>query len=304
MQNVTLEPADLAFAEEITKLVVACDIDEYGQPDFVLEDLLDICGDIPLATNSWMIRLNGEVAAFAFLEENEKGRLSSYGYVHPKWKNQGLGSLLLEGIENRAREYAMDSPETAWILSNIIPALSEAARQLLETRGYVFQRKYSRMSMEMRTPPASSSPGNGISIDLYNPATDEDFLWSAYRETFQDTRTYYEIDKSQWLKEKSGAHYDRNFWFTAHADGQLAGFIISKNFGDHLYVDLLGVRRTWRKQGIARALLERVFHAAYTHGIMQVLLSVDDASLTGANRLYEAIGMKALFQMAFYEKKL
>ncbi|RCX16672.1 acetyltransferase (GNAT) family protein [Fontibacillus phaseoli] len=304
MQNVMLEPADLALAEEISELVVACDIDEYGQPDFVLEDLLDICSGIPLATNSWMIRMSGEVAAFAFLEENGAGRLSSYGYVHPKWKKRGLGSLLLEGIENRAREYVLDSPETAWSLSNVIPALSEAARQLLETGGYVFQRKYSRMSMEMQTPPALSSPPNGISIDLYNPVADEDRLWSAYRETFQDTRTYYEVDKSDWLKEKSGTHYDRNFWFAAHADGQLAGFVISKNFGDHLYVDLLGVRRPWRKQGIARALLERVFQAAYTHGIGQVLLSVDDASLTGANRLYEAIGMKALFQMAFYEKKL
>ncbi|MDN4066297.1 GNAT family N-acetyltransferase [Paenibacillus vini] len=304
MQNVTLEPVDLAFAEEITELVIACDIDEYGQPDFVLEDLLDICSDIPLATNSWMIRMNGEVAAFAFLEENEKGRLSSYGYVHPKWKSQGLGSLLLEAIENRAREYALDSTETACTLSNVIPALSEAARQLLENRGYVFQRKYSRMGMEMQTPPALSTPSNGISIDLYNPATDEDLLWSAYCETFQDTRTYYEVDKSQWLKEKGGAHYDRNFWFIAHADNQLAGFIISKNFGDHLYVDLLGVRRPWRKQGIARALLEHVFHAAYNRGIEQVLLSVDDVSLTGANKLYEAVGMKALFQMAFYEKKL
>ncbi|MNY35666.1 TDP-fucosamine acetyltransferase [compost metagenome] len=106
-----------------------------------------------------------------------------------------------------------------------------------------------------------------------------------------------------WTAAKSEDYYDRSLWFQAYEGEELVGFIITKNFKDHAFVDLLGVRRAWRKSGIALALLQSVYRACFDQGIHHVQLSVDASSLTGANRLYERAGMTASFQMGLYEKE-
>jgi mycothiol synthase len=57
---------------------------------------------------------------------------------------------------------------------------------------------------------------------------------------------------------------------------------------------MVGVRRPWRRRGIAEALLLQSFHLFYERGFQQVGLGVDSASLTGATRLYEKAGMQVI----------
>lgn len=53
----------------------------------------------------------------------------------------------------------------------------------------------------------------------------------------------------------------------------------------------VAVRSTWRKRGLALALLHQSFGEFYTRGICTCALSVDTANPTGATRLYEHAGM-------------
>ncbi len=71
------------------------------------------------------------------------------------------------------------------------------------------------------------------------------------------------------------------------------------------FVDDLGVRRPWRKNGLGLALLHHSFGAFYQRGIRHVELSVDTESLTGATRLYERAGMRRAKKYGTrYEKAL
>jgi ribosomal protein S18 acetylase RimI-like enzyme len=70
------------------------------------------------------------------------------------------------------------------------------------------------------------------------------------------------------------------------------------------WVQSLGVRRPWRRQGLALALLHHLFGASYRRGITKVGLGVDTESLTGATRLYEKAGMQIYRQWDTYEKEL
>ena len=58
------------------------------------------------------------------------------------------------------------------------------------------------------------------------------------------------------------------------------------------YVNLLGVRRPWRKQGLGEALLLHSFGVFRERGYTRATLGVDASSPTGATRLYERAGMR------------
>jgi GNAT superfamily N-acetyltransferase len=70
------------------------------------------------------------------------------------------------------------------------------------------------------------------------------------------------------------------------------------------FVETLGVRRPWRRQGIALNLLYQIFSEFSRRGKQRVALGVDATSLTGATRLYEKAGMVVASRMAQYEKIL
>lgn len=308
MRSFHIAPAGISDAEAITDLLILCDLDEYGVPDIVLEDTLDILHGLNLEKDTWTVRNSkGTLVGFAFWEQQGEGKLSSYGYVHPEYKGQGIGSKLLTLIQQRSEEAATASthqPSTTWRLSNVIPALNEAAQQLLEDRGYKFVRLYSRMNIELAAVPPAPQSAQGIQVSPFRQGQDEHGVFEAYNQAFKENRLYSEMTEEDWLEEKRGEHYDRSLWFTAYEGSEVAGFVICKNFGDHVFVDLLGVKMAFRRRGLGLALLQHVFHEAYRKGIKKIMLSVDAESLTGAHKLYERAGMEAIFQMALYDKPL
>lgn len=70
------------------------------------------------------------------------------------------------------------------------------------------------------------------------------------------------------------------------------------------WVGTLGVRRPWRRKGVALALLHHSFAAFQGIGKQRAGLGVDASSLTGATRLYEKAGMHVARQFDRYEKVL
>jgi ribosomal protein S18 acetylase RimI-like enzyme len=70
------------------------------------------------------------------------------------------------------------------------------------------------------------------------------------------------------------------------------------------YVGWLGVRREARGRGIGEALLRRSFVKFYELGKLGAQLVVDSESSTGANRLYERVGMTARPRFANWDRAL
>jgi ribosomal protein S18 acetylase RimI-like enzyme len=68
------------------------------------------------------------------------------------------------------------------------------------------------------------------------------------------------------------------------------------------WIRLLGVRRPWRRQGIALALLRQAFQEFKRRGHVVVGLGVDAASPSGATALYRRAGMRIDKQLDQYRK--
>ena len=69
-------------------------------------------------------------------------------------------------------------------------------------------------------------------------------------------------------------------------------------------MDVVGVRRPWRRRGLGLALLRHAFGEYRRRGVRRIELSVDAGSVTGAPRLYGRAGMRQKTVYVVYQKEL
>jgi ribosomal protein S18 acetylase RimI-like enzyme len=70
------------------------------------------------------------------------------------------------------------------------------------------------------------------------------------------------------------------------------------------YTEGIFVRRPWRKRGLARALIMRSLQMFKNMGFTEAALGVDAENLSGALRLYESCGFRAVKREALYRKPI
>jgi mycothiol synthase len=291
-------------ATEVTEMVALCDIEEIGEPDISLSDTLDLWNSLHLETDVWVaISPTNNIVGYAFLEVTGESRMDTCVFVHPKFKNQGIGAALLTKVEDRALVLASER-EGEQKLMNQIPFTNASARNLVETRGYQFSRLYKRMKTNLTELPKQPNFSAGMVINTFKPDQDEETLFNVFDETFRDSWGYAKKDFSTWIHQKKGEHYDPSLWFIVWEDSKPIAFLMSRMQEDGLFIDLLGVKRSWRKQGVAQAMLLHVFQESYQRGQNTILLYVDSDSLTNAHRVYQQVGMTPDSQTAVYSKVL
>lgn len=237
-------------------------------------------------------------------------------HIHPDYRGQGIGEWLLQFGDARARQAIPLAPEGARVvLQTEIPGTAAAKSALLDAQGYALVRHFLDMKIVFAGPPPTPAIPDGLSIRVYDPEQDD--LRQIYRaadEIFADhwgvlhTQPFEEEFKRwehHWL---SNPHYDPSLWFLAVDGDQIAGISLCRpqTVEDPPvgWVSQLGVRRAWRRRGLALALLHYSFAEFYRRGQPWVGLSVDADNLTGATRLYEKAGMHAYQRFDFYEKEL
>jgi mycothiol synthase len=137
-------------------------------------------------------------------------------------------------------------------------------------------------------------------------AEDHRSVYDAVVEVWRDTNDPIDDTFEEWAHwHVERDSYDPSLWFLALVGDKLAGFSICRpDPVDPVagYVNLLGVRRPWRRQGLGEALLLRSFEAFREKGMTRGTLGVDASSVTGATRLYERAGMSVYRDTVFLER--
>lgn len=290
-------------AEAVYNLVIACDIEDFGAPDFDLQELLDMWSGFDMENNVWVVEnQDKKLVGYAFLEEDSEEKLFSYGFVLPSARGNGVGTMLLNAIEERAKVLANSSgiPKR---LQNLIPTLCEDAQTLLKLWGFNPVRFYKRMSIRMDEVPSMPLILDGITITAFVPNQDERSVYDAYVEAFADHWDFEAPDFEAWLQKTKLSSFQPEWWFLARDEqGTIAGFALSRMNEDTLFINQIGVRRPYRGRGLGMALLQQALYASYEAGQPVVSLGVDTANLSGAYRLYEKVGMKAIHETTLLEK--
>ena len=219
----------------------------------------------------------------------------------PAHEARGLGTWLVRWGVQRLCERLADAPPDTRFAINAYPYTSNApAIALLTNEGFVYERTYYQMGIDLDAPPAVSPLPDGITLRTFDPATDVDRLFDAYIAVFRDHFGYVERPRddafSRWRRMVlEHSTFDPALVTLAEEDGEVVGFSVTWHDEEEAtsngYIQHLGTVRRWRRRGLAHALLTRVFATYHARGAKGVLLGVDAASPTGALDLYEKAGM-------------
>jgi mycothiol synthase len=294
--SLSLRAATPADAQAIADLVTAHDRDHHAVPDRFSEE--DVLG--------WWRRIDEGDAVVVF---DEQGRLAGTGalrrrgdnviadnFTHPELRGRGVGSLLLDWAETRGADMGAEALRVA------VAAPDAAAKVLLEQRGFAYIRSFYRMAIELQEPLPEPIWPDGFTVTSMQPG-EERLVHATTQEAFLDHWDFQTRSFDEWLPH---ADLDPPLCFLVRdREGTVvaAELCREERFGSG-WIDVLGVRRSWRRHGLGEALLRLAFRELYDRGQRRAGLGVDAENTTGATRLYERVGMTVAAQDDAYEKPL
>lgn len=241
-----------------------------------------------------------------------------FGNVLPAWRRKGIGSALLSFNECRLRLIAKqlkmngELPVNAPCMLDVFISSSETARMnLLERHGYTPVRyAYDMVRPDLENIPDLPLPP-GVEI---RPVKTEQLrsIWEASNEAFRDHWGYIPDPWEVFQSFIDSPDYDPSIFRVAWQGDQIAGMVLGYIDKDENelygrkrgYTENICVRRPWRRQGLAKALIASSLLALKERGMNEAGLGVDTENTSGALHLYEFMGFRAVKCNTNYRKKL
>jgi mycothiol synthase len=306
--------------EQAAALFNACSMAERGREEFDVEELrvewntphFDLARD-----TRCILAPDGAFVGYVELWDSAPHIvLWSWGRVHPDVRGRGLGTAMLAWTEARAQASLPGAPEGARVvLRQGVQATSKDAQALLAAKGYARIRSFYRMAIDLEEAAPLPEPHFPAGIHLRTFVRDEDLpaLIHADRDAIRDHRGFverpFEVELKMWAQRiDEDPDFDPDLWFLAMDGDEIAGLCTCwpkiTDDPEMGWVGVLGVRRPWRRRGLALAMLHHTFREFERRGQRRVGLGVDASSLTGATRLYEKAGMHVARESYTYEKEL
>jgi ribosomal protein S18 acetylase RimI-like enzyme len=309
--SVTVRPPGPDQVAEVVRVINEASQAEFGVDDINEQELgrwfsqpgTDVRRDVFVAVE------NGRPAAYADVgEDGESGTQFWLDVRLPPGASEPAGEALLEAAERRAVELAAAKGADgdrrliagAW-------SVNERLNRLLERAGFRLYRHSFRMTIELDGEIAEPAFAEGLTVRGFEPG-DERAVFEAVDEAFRDSWDHVPSSYAEWRHwTVDREDFDPSLWWLALDGDAIAGFCLCRvheTEQDLGWVSSLGVRRPWRRRGIARALLLASFHEFRRRGLVRVGLGVDADSQTGANLLYESAGMRPVRRYDLYQKAL
>jgi len=289
-------PYESTDADAVTVMLNAIDA-AVGRPAVLTASLVDefIRGHVVDATTDSRVVLAGtDVVAAGFVSTPPEGgyRADLIGGVAPKARGQGLGRALLAWQVGRAEEiHAVTAPDARWEAHADVAQVDDTAVALLARFGFTPVRYAFDMAASTANVPASSAP-DGVTITAYD-ADQARLVHEAHMEAFADHWGFQHRPFDAWSSTTVGSSvFNPALSVVAMAGTDIAGYTLCYDdaIPDQIYIGQVGVRRPWRRRGLAAAMLTRVLRLAADAGRTTAALDVDAASLTGAVGVYERVG--------------
>jgi mycothiol synthase len=297
---VTLRPPRDDEFDAMLELMNAHQLAAFGEADYTADDL-----------RTWLTTPYVEIDRDIRVLERD-GRLIGYADADPTREEPALWWCDVK-LDPEVDAAEVVAELVAWLEERAVEGRLRVWTSEGDTRivsafnalGFEPVRHSYRMEIDLAGDPREPVFPADVSV---RTATAEDHraVYDAVVEVWQDTND--PIDETfeewaHWHVERDS--YDPALWFLALAGDELAGFSICRT--DPVdpqagYVNLLGVRRAWRRQGLGEALLLRSFAAFRQRGLTRGTLGVDASSVTGATRLYERAGMRVYRDTVFLER--
>jgi mycothiol synthase len=244
--------------------------------------------------------------------DDDKWVYTNTGSVLPAWRRRGIGRALQHYGERRLREKAGEHGHTGKRVFQSLAMDTETSRHaLLLSEGYQAVRYGYEMERSLADPIPDLPLPAGIEVRPVRPEQYEQ-LRKAMNEAFSDHWGWSPMTEQNFQGWRNNRTFQPQLWQVAWAGDEIVGTVL--NFIDaesnakfqrrRGWTETICVRRPWRKQGVAKALIARSMRLLQEQGMIEVALNVDTQNPTGALQLYESMGYRAVRELITYEKPL
>ncbi len=245
-----------------------------------------------------LAEVNGQIVAFAYMlwwtEDTGVWVYQVNFSIMPDWRGHKIGEALLDWAENRSRELAEVHPTGGRVLvaANATNAEKDAVK-LLKQQGYTprfrldeyrFDRFRSLNDREVPVP--ESFTIKPIEVEHYQE------IWKAHTDAFGHDSSGDIRTKEDYRKLFESPDFDQDLWRVAWVGKQVAGIIectVDERRGE--LADLC-VRPSWRRNGLAKALVNEALKALREKGIKHLYVNTRSDNRFGAGEMYKNLGFK------------
>jgi ribosomal protein S18 acetylase RimI-like enzyme len=301
----------LTAIEEADGAPFRTDVDE------VAEKFQGAWKDVPRDTLGG-VDTDGRLRAWACVEvrpgDAHTVRAFLEGGVHPQWRGRGVGRALLAWQEGRGRQkLAASGKDLPARLVLFVEDDAVATRRLAGAAGFTARRHYRCMRRDLAGPLPQVPPLEGLRIVPWSPDLD-DAVRLAHNDAFRDHWGSEPATPESWT---GGRSKFAPAWSSLALDDSgdrpvVAGYALSNRYEQDWavqgftsgYTATLGVRRAYRRRGVAPALLAASMAAFRADGMQYAELDVDSENPTGALGLYTRLGYEVVHGSAMYSVEL
>jgi len=260
--------------------------------------------------------VNGQMIGYSrvFWEKLSEGIrvYNLFGNLEPAWRRKGVGAAMIQYNESRLRQIAGDHPQDGQRFFQSWAADTEhGTNALLTAQGYEAIRYAFEMWRDLSKPIPEAALPDGLEIR----PVEEEHIWPilhAACEAFQDHWGYRPMtddEHQSWLKDPNCRP---ELWKVAWDGDQIAGSV--QNFYNPQenetfkrkrgYTEGISTRRSWRKRGLATALIAESMKMFKAMEMTETAHGVDAKNTSGALRLYKKLGYEVEKQYTTYRKPL
>jgi GNAT superfamily N-acetyltransferase len=224
--------------------------------------------------------------------------------LRPSERRQGIGRAMLAWCEERLAVKAAALPDRS-----AVPGAMQAfaygndagAIALLEGAGWTRTgHGYEMVRPTMDDIPDVPMPDGLVVRPIGTDEASRRAVWDAAVEAFRDHRAEQEATEGDWLQFLGDRHQDPSLWLVAYDGDEIAGAVLGKidpaenahHGRERGIADDVFTRRTWRRRGLARALLARALVRLRDHGMTSAYLGVDGLNPNQAMTLYSSLGFE------------
>ncbi|HLF87354.1 MAG TPA: GNAT family N-acetyltransferase [Anaerolineales bacterium] len=264
-----------------------------------------------------LTEVDGEIVGYSrgwWVDDLDGTRLYRFsGFLAPAWRRKGIGSTMLEWMENHLRELAATHSTVIakFFRPSGIDYRETGAIALLERAGYQPIRYFHNMVRPTLEDIQDFPLPEGLEV---RPALPEHYhaIWINVEETSEDEWGNSKPTEEKYQRWLADPHFQPELWQIAWdvATDKPVGHVLT--FIDHPenekynrkrgYTEGIGVDRTWRRQGVARALISLSLKAQKAAGMTESALVADSDSVSNVTRLYESCGFQTVYTDTVYQK--
>ena len=311
------DDADWAGQAEVMTAASIADGDDYAPTGENLRIDAENRAGFDISRDLLLADVGGRVVAWAEGQVHIRDGRPVYhlgGVVHPEFRRCRIGRAMLHWNERRAREVAAADPALAGPDAQLGSWVSEGevgANALLVQEGYRVNRYGFTMIRHGLDHVEPVPLPDGLEIRPVLPEHHR-AIWAADNEAFRDHWEHREQVDEDYAALFGQPELDTSLWRVAWAGDEVAASVQGWIWTDENetlgvargWLERISVRRSWRRRGLARALIASALIELHERGMTEAMLGVDAENPTGALSVYESVGFEVKVRSSSYRKPL